>query len=157
ATHGLFNGYSYLEIDAFFAQLAQAKVIQPGSGYYQSICVYAPDWTMYGGHDSTSDPLPPRDKFHETDRLFWVGANPTMADDGTLKTPTPAVSTFIPARSSIIAKPFVTRFNTGEGSFFAVSGQRVANREWNHLSSQDRLPMWFLPTSRSETTVSVDY
>jgi endo-beta-N-acetylglucosaminidase D len=157
STHGLCNGYNYLDIDAFFAQLAQAKMTPPDSGYYQSICVYAPDWTMYGGHDSTSDPLPTRDKFHETNRLFWVGANPTIAADGTLKTTTPAVSNFIPARSSIVAKPFVTRFNTGEGSFFAVSGQHVANREWNHLSSQDRLPTWLVPVSGSETTVSADY
>jgi mannosyl-glycoprotein endo-beta-N-acetylglucosaminidase len=153
----LCNGSACLDMSGFIGQLAQARMTGPTAGYYQSLGVYAPGWTMYGGQNSTSAPLPPRDQFHATDRLFWVGANPRIAPDGTLQTSTRALSNYIPARTSIIAKPFVTRFNTGEGSSFWLAGQRAVNREWNHLSSQDRLPTWLVPINQPAPAVTADY
>lgn len=150
----LCNGFGCLNITKFFALLAQARMPGTDDDYYQSIGIYGPDWTMYAGHEKNTDPLPSRGAFHTTDRLFWVGSDPILAHDGTLKTSRPAVSNFIPARTTLVAKPFVTRFNTGEGDFFAVSGRYLAAREWNHLTSQDRLPTHLLPIEDSATTVA---
>ena len=131
--------------------------MSPGPGYYQSLGIFGPAWTMYGGHEKNTDPLPTRDQFHNTDRLFWVGDNPTFTEGGTLETTGPAVSNFLPARSSIVAAPFVTRFNTGEGSFFAVDGQRVADSEWNLLGCQDRLPTWLVPIKGPAAALTAGY
>lgn len=154
---GLFNGHAWLDAKGLFAQLGQAVNAQGDPRYYQSLGIYAPDWTMYGGLDSTSAPLPSREQFHTTDRLFWVGNNPRVTARGTLQTDQPAVSNFIRARSTVTMLPFVTRFNTGEGSFFAIDGNLITVGEWNHLSCQDLLPTWLIPTLGPANRVLADF
>ena len=136
----LFNGYSHLDVQGCFDLLGQART-EPPTDYYQSLALYAPDWTMYGGHDATSDPLPDRETFHETDRKFWVG-------DGS----GPAVSNFVDPRSSAVSMPFITRFNTGEGSVFSIFGMPMAG-EWCHLGCQERLPTWLDRVTGSRAVV----
>ena len=154
--NALYNGYDYLDVERCFKQLGQARQPDRPAQYYQSLGIYAPDWTMYGGHDFTSDALPARETFHETDRKFWVGDNPSVTSDGLLQTAQPAVSNYIRPRSSIVALPFVTRFNTGEGSFFSISGQRLASAEWCHLGCQDRLPTWCCSAGGAPGTVQAN-
>jgi endo-beta-N-acetylglucosaminidase D len=155
----LFNGYAYLDVEGFFKQLGQARQSNTPPKYYQSLGIYAPGWTMYGGHNSTSDPLPSRDQFHETDRKFWVGDGASVTPDGVILTSQAAVANFIEPRSSIVTLPFVIRFNTGEGSFFSVFGQRLAADEWCHLGCQDRLPTWCCPVAGAPGNVdaSISY
>jgi endo-beta-N-acetylglucosaminidase D len=62
--NGLYNGYAWLDVKGFFAQLGQALNARGNPQYYQSLGIYAPDWTMYGGLSSTSAPLPSRDLDH---------------------------------------------------------------------------------------------
>ena len=49
---------------------------------------------------------------------------------------------YIQPRTVIVSTPFVTDFNTGEGSFFNLAGFNVARNPWNNLSVQSILPTW---------------
>ena len=157
-TGRLSNGKDWLDVDSLFAVLRQAqmKPTPAPDDYYQSVGLYAPDWTIYGGSEHVTDPLPDRDTFHKTDRIFWVGEAPRLTPQRTVATEVSTVARYLEPRTSVLAKPFVTHFNTGEGSVFVVDGQAVATRDWNHLGCQDRLPTWLLPMGPSEG-MTADY
>lgn len=56
------------------------------------------------------------------------------------------MSTFMTARSALSwdlsDEPFVTHFNIGNGTFFALDGTQVSDREWYNIGLQDYLPTW---------------
>jgi hypothetical protein len=47
----------------------------------------------------------------------------------------------VKVRPAIAGVPFVTRFNSGEGSTFSAQGAEVRDNSWNLLSAQDALPV----------------
>ena len=47
-----------------------------------------------------------------------------------------------PANSPLATLPWVTNFNTGQGTFYAMDGEIVSAEPWNNLSLQDVLPTW---------------
>ncbi len=146
---GLFNGTRCLDLEALFANLHS---IDPAggtpNGAYQSLSIYAPNWTMFGGLANTTDPLPPRSVFQATDAGLWIGTGGVgsggyvlSGGECALRRPNVnAVAPMIEPRSPITSVPFVTRFNTGEGDAFTIRGRSPTNDDWNLLAAQDVLP-----------------
>jgi hypothetical protein len=155
--NGLYNGCVYLDLTLFFKQLALAKMAPPATGYYQSLGIYAPDWTMYGGlHENPQRcKLPTRDVFQRTERLFWQGM--AIGADGKLVTSSPCVADSMQPRTTLVAPTLLTRFNTGQGSSFFLRGKNAAARAWNYLSGQDLLPTWIAQSGSPQPTVTADY
>lgn len=152
----LSNGCAWLDIKAFFNEIGLVKTTLPGVNFYQSIGIYAPDWTMYGGvAENKACKLPARDLFQRTEALLWVGK--AFDENGKPVTSSPCVADYIEPRSVISTAPFLTRFNTGQGSFFNVFSRPVATREWNYLSGQDLLPTSLSQAAPGDPGVSADY
>jgi endo-beta-N-acetylglucosaminidase D len=152
----LYNGCAWLDVKGFFDRIGMVRMNPPASSFYQSIGIYAPDWTMYGGvSENKQCQLPKRDVFQRTERLLWVGK--AIGENGQPVTSSPCVADFITPRSVISTPPFLTRFNTGQGSFYNVSGKRVANKEWNYLSGQDLLPTWMSQLAPGDPGIVADY
>ncbi|HUQ72914.1 MAG TPA: hypothetical protein VM165_25520, partial [Planctomycetaceae bacterium] len=154
-TGALFNGARYLDVRGLFSQLAKAKMPSPSTDYYQSISIFAPDWTMYGGIHESKVPMPDRAAFQRIERLFWTGK--AVGPDGKPVISNPCVADFIPPRTTLMAPPFVTRFNTGQGWCFVVNGERWAISDWNYLSTQDLLPTSLAPAGAPPPPVVADY
>jgi len=137
----LWNGQRCLNRKALFAN--QGSSIAPNGGRYQAPSLYAPNWTMFGGLEHTTQKLPGRSTFEKTDAALWRG--PGFVDRGQRCVPTDrsanAVSSQAKPRAQIAGLPFVTRFDTGEGSLFAAQGAVVRSHGWNLLSAQDPLPV----------------
>lgn len=152
---GLFNGARYLDIQGLFSQLAKARMPPPSTDYYQSISIFAPDWTMYGGIQESNVPMPDRALFQRIERLLWTGR--AIGPDGKPMISNPCVADFIPPRTTLVAPPFVTRFNTGQGWCFVVNGERFAISDWNYLSTQDLLPTSLTPGDVPPPPVVADY
>jgi mannosyl-glycoprotein endo-beta-N-acetylglucosaminidase len=70
-----------------------------------------------------------------------VGANrdPSYTDTAH---PWKGMAHYVVDKSVINDLPFVTNFNTGQGSIFAIDGQASRVGEWQNLSLQDILPTW---------------
>ncbi len=155
--NGLYNGCVYLDVTGFFNQLALARMASPPSGYYQSLSIFAPDWTMYGGiyENPQRCKLPPRDLFQRTERLFWQGT--AIGADGKPVTSSPCVADFIQPRTTLIQPTLLTRFNTGLGSSFFLRGKSAVARAWNYLSGQDLLPTWIAQSGPPQSGVTADY
>lgn len=100
------------------------------------------------------------DFVYRAEREFWSG--PT-GDPSDLAGPDDKLGAahFFTERSVIGALPFVTRFNTGGGSIFALEGEDVsAHGDWFNIGVQDLLPTWQwwrLPLAESGTLASVDF
>jgi endo-beta-N-acetylglucosaminidase D len=147
--------------------------------YYTGIGVYAPDFTLFKGHASNQETLPPAMQFQRIDQAFWTG---TGYDVGTTKpvyepgdlTPVPqdeagdslaAIQTTVDSkvittvvttpRSAVDATPFLTDFNTGEGTFYNWLGAAVAKNAWNNLANQSILPTNLAAVSQAGAPQSV--
>ncbi len=142
-----------------------AGVDVEGSGYSAT-----PDWEaifpagqahrlslgFYGGqwmHNSASD----LNDFHAREIRFWSGANGNPANTATTNS-WKGISNYIPAKSAITTKPFVTNFNRGQGSRYLIDGQLLKNGPWNNLSLQDVLPTWrwIVESTGTKLTPSLD-
>lgn len=49
---------------------------------------------------------------------------------------------FLEPRTVICSVPFVSDFNTGQGTFYHIEGALAASNPWNNLSIQSVLPTW---------------
>ncbi|MGA8276734.1 MAG: hypothetical protein WB784_00835 [Rhodanobacteraceae bacterium] len=108
-------------------------VFPEGQPHRTSIGFYRPEWT-YNSSSSTSD-------FYTRDNHFWVGPNHDPSNT-TTSAAWKGIANYIPATTPISALPFVTNFNTGQGSRYAIDGVTLATSEWNNLGLQDILPTW---------------
>jgi endo-beta-N-acetylglucosaminidase D len=125
-------------------------ISDPNLDYLTGIGVYAPDFTMYWCLNSTDAKLPDMMTFQNNDQAFWAGTTdyinykPDCDKPGQRVTPKPnqSMAHYIQPRTVIVATPFVTDFNTGEGSFFNLAGANAARNPWNNLSVQSILPTW---------------
>ena len=137
----LWNGQKCLDLAKLIAN--QGSSLMPNGGRYQAPSLFAPGWTMFGGLDKTTDKLPSRKKFDQSDAALWRG--PGFVDRHGRCEPANrsanAVSAQVRARPQIAQVPFVTRFGTGEGSRFSAQGSVVHRGGWNLLSAQDALPV----------------
>ncbi|MET8541058.1 discoidin domain-containing protein [Kitasatospora sp. NPDC004799] len=127
-----------------------AGLFPPGQPHTTSLGLYRPEWTWKSATD--------RADFYAKDARYWVGANndPSRTD---LSSSWPGLAGYVAESSPIIAKPFVTTFDTGQGDFYNAAGTRVATGGWNNLSLQDVPPTyrWVVESSGSRLTPSVDF
>jgi len=137
----LWNGQRCLDRKTLFAN--QGSSLAPKGGRYQAPSLYGPAWTMFGGLSKTTDQLPSRRRFEQTDAALWRG--PGFVDRRGRCVPADrsanAVSSMVAVRPAIGQLPFVTRFDTGEGFSFSAQGALVHTGGWNLLSAQDPLPV----------------
>ena len=155
----LFNGRMCLDIATLFANLGSARAPTDPPAFFQSLALYAPDWTMYAGLNENTDPRAPRDVFHAVDQLFWAGSGAYTVSGADCKLARPgrnAVSALVEPRSVLSRVPFFTRLNTGEGSDFIVEGGATGSGSWNLLGAQDALPMEAC-SEGSTLTADIDY
>ncbi len=136
------------------------KLIQNATeGYLTGIGVYAPAFTMYWCLQSNDQELPDVMTFQNNDQAFWAGTTDyinyqtSCSEQGTTVTPQAdqCMAYYIEPRTVILTTPFVTDFNTGEGTFFNIYGATAAENPWNNLSIQSLLPTWRYSQSGSAT------
>jgi mannosyl-glycoprotein endo-beta-N-acetylglucosaminidase len=140
----LFNGRKCNDIGQLFANLGSARATADPPGFFQSLALYAPAWTMFAGLNESTDPRSPRDVFQAVDEQLWLGDGGYRQVEGRCELAQPdqnSVSSLVAPRSVLTEVPFVTRFNTGEGDRFVVEGAETAAGSWNMLGAQDALPM----------------
>jgi mannosyl-glycoprotein endo-beta-N-acetylglucosaminidase len=105
---------------------------------------------MFWCLESNDQQLPDVMTFQNNDQAFWAGTTnyinykSTCEDQGVTVTPNAdqCMAHYIKPRTVILNTPFVTDFNTGEGTFFNIDGARAATNPWNNLSIQSLLPTW---------------
>lgn len=88
----------------------------------------------------------------------WVGP----AGDPRVTTPNVSwqgVATSIAERTTITSTPFMTTFNTGHGTMYAVDGVRYPIGVWHNMSLQDVLPTyrWCVDSGGSRLNVGLDF
>jgi hypothetical protein len=157
----VWNGVRCNDVEELFENLGSARASTEPPGYFQSLALYAPAWTEFAGHNQTTAPRPERPLFQEADERFWsgVGGYRLTGNSCTLAAPRQnSVSSLLAPRSSLTHVPFSTRFDTGEGTGFAVAGEQVVGKEkeWNFLATQDALPNEFCSES-GDLNASIDY
>ena len=143
-------------------------LLEANGDYLTGIGVYAPAFTMYWCLQTKDQQLPDVMTFQNNDQAFWAGTTnylnykPTCGGQGTTVTPQDdqCMAYYIEPRTVILTTPFVSDFNTGEGSFFNIDGARAATNPWNNLSIQSLLPTWRYSqsvTSNFDIVLSYDF
>jgi endo-beta-N-acetylglucosaminidase D len=139
----LFNGRDCNDVALLFANQRSARAPTDPPAFFQSLALFAPDWTMYAGLNQTTDPRSPRDDFQAVEDRFWTGTGAYRLSEGRCELARPgqnSVSALVRPRSVVTRVPFFTRFNTGEGSDFFVAGRAAGTGSWNLLGVQDPVP-----------------
>jgi endo-beta-N-acetylglucosaminidase D len=146
---------------SFFTALALVDVpTGPPPGYYTGLGCYAPDWVMYHGIDLSTQKLPARQTFHFNDRAFWAGTTKFFLDwpnpgENPIE-PDQCIAHYVKERSVIRSAPFATWFNSGEGDFYNIRGERKSTGPWNNLSDQSLLPTWRFNFSGGTSDSTID-
>ncbi len=75
---------------------------------------------------------------------YWVGTEEGAVDQDRASQAWSGIANYIPARTHIDAKPFVTNFNSGYGIRRNIKGvdKGVTGQKWVHQGIQDVLPTW---------------
>lgn len=157
----VWNGFRCNHVKVLFENLGSARAATEPPGYFQSLSLFAPAWTEFAGHNQTTARRPRRPVFQAADERFWsgVGGYRLTGNSCTLATQRQSsVSSLLAPRSSLTRIPFSTRFDTGEGTGFAVAGEPVVGKEkeWNFLAAQDTLPSGFCSES-GDLSAGIDY
>ncbi len=113
-----------------------------------SLALYETDWTLRLASDM--------DDFQSRESRLWSGPNHDPSNTETSQN-WRGISHYIPAVSPVTELPFVTHFNRGYGSRFAVDGNVVRDGPWNNLSLQDVLPAWRWIVDTEEADISIDF
>ncbi|MEO5913180.1 MAG: autotransporter-associated beta strand repeat-containing protein [Luteolibacter sp.] len=116
------------------------RVFPEGQAHRVSLGIYRPEWTFnYASNSDPSDAI-------KREIRYWCGpaSDPAITVNHAAY-PTaswPGIAHYIPANSPVMAKPFVTHFNLGQGTQAAVNGTISTSGPWTNLSTQDVLPTW---------------
>ena len=115
-----------------------------------SVGLFNPNWTFSNSPDKNNIPL-----FYQREENFWLGANSSPCSIPS--SGWPGFAKYYNEKSVISSWPFITRFNTGQGTDgFWVGGNKLSASPWNNLSAQDVLPTWRWVAKSSGTPLSVD-
>jgi len=121
-----------------------------GAPHVASLGLYRPEWTFTSSSSVAN--------FYTRDNRMWVGANGDPSNT-TTTSQWKGIANYIPATSPISTLPFVTNFNTGQGSLYAIDGSSLSASPWNNLSLQDVLPTWrwIVRSTGSKLVPSMDW
>ena len=122
-----------VESNGYNTSVLWNAVFPEGAPHVTSIGFYRPEWT----HNSSASNA----DFYARDNRFWIGPNGDPSNT-TSSSNWKGVAHYIPANSPLATLPWVTSFNTGQGTFYAMDGEIVSAEPWNNLSLQDVLPTW---------------
>lgn len=129
-------------------------IVPRDKAHVVSVGFYRPEWTR---SHLPADGRGPGD-FHAADDRFWSGRSldPSRPDD-TDSWLAPAVS--VADRSTVVAVPFASVFNTGHGLRWYEDGEVTSDAPWNQLGLQDRLPSrrWVVHTDGQRPRVNFDF
>ena len=128
-----FDLYAGVDVEAngYNTSVSWSALFPEGQAHVTSLGFYRPEWTR-NSSSSVAD-------FYARDNSFWAGWNRDPSNTATTNA-WKGVAHYVPAKSPVNRLPFVTGFNTGHGSRYAVNGVTVRSGEWNNLSVQDVLP-----------------
>lgn len=75
---------------------------------------------------------------------YWVGTEDGAVDEDRVGQAWSGIANYIPSRTHIDAKPFVTNFNSGYGIRRNIKGvdKGISGQKWVHQGIQDVLPTW---------------
>jgi endo-beta-N-acetylglucosaminidase D len=153
----IWNGVHCLYAKQLFENLGNARM-PSRTDYYQSLALYAPGWTAFGGRSGPSDRPPDRPVFQAADDQLWKGVGGYRLSGKGCELVTPvqySVSSLLAPRPTLTAVPFLTNFDAGEGDRFWVGGKAVGG-EWNLLSAQDPAPTESC-NEGGDLTAAIDY
>ena len=138
------------EANGYNTSVSWSSVFPDGQPHVTGLGLYRPEWTW---KSSTS-----RADFYSRDARYWVGANGDPSNTSTTST-WKGLATYVAESTAVTTKPFVTSFNSGQGDFYAVKGERLGTTGWNNLSLQDIPPTyrWVVQSSGSKLTPAVDF
>jgi len=147
-----FELYSGIDTEAngYNSGVNWGAVFPAGQPHVTSLGIYRPEWTW---KSSTS-----RGDFHARDSRYWVGANGDPSNTTTTSA-WKGLATYVAESTPVIAKPFITSFNAGQGDLYAVGGAKVRTGGWNNLSVQDVPPTyrWVVQSSGAKLQPSIDF
>lgn len=137
------NGYNTgVNWNAIFPAVNRPKV---------SVGLFCPSWTFHSSPDKNNVPL-----FYQREEAFWVGANNSPCN--VPASGWPGLSKYYIEKSVINSWPFITNFNTGQGTNgFWINGTLLSTKPWHNLSTQDILPTWRWASQSSGTPLSVGW
>jgi len=138
------------EANGYNTSVGWASVFPDGQRHVTGLGLYRPEWTW---KSSTS-----RADFYSRDARYWVGANSDPSNTSTTSS-WKGLANYVAESTAITAKPFVTSFNSGQGDFYAIGGERLGTSGWNNLSLQDVPPTyrWVVQSSGTKLTPSIDF
>jgi endo-beta-N-acetylglucosaminidase D len=147
-----YDVYAGVDVEGggYNASVNWGGVFPEGSAHTLSLGFYRPDW-CYNYASGPTD-------FYARENRFWVG--PFGDPSNTSSTNAWAgIAHYIAAKTPVTKLPFVTSFNTGQGSRYAIGGQTLMTGNWNNLSVQDVLPTWrwLVQSSGTKLTPSLDW
>ncbi|MCG8579712.1 MAG: discoidin domain-containing protein [Bacteroidales bacterium] len=75
---------------------------------------------------------------------YWVGTEEGKVDEDRASQAWSGIANYIPSRTHIQSKPFITNFNSGYGNRRNIKGsdKGLTGQKWVHQGIQDVLPTW---------------
>jgi endo-beta-N-acetylglucosaminidase D len=149
--------------DDYLGILQTSSKVSPPH-YYTGLGIYGPDLTLLCCNlQNDRQTLPSTMQFQRIDQAFWTGTGWDASKIETKPIYEPKQLDRIPQneawkslavtigtpRSVVNSTPFVTDFNTGEGTFYNWLGAPVAKNAWNNLTNQSILPTNLAAVSQS--------
>jgi endo-beta-N-acetylglucosaminidase D len=128
----LFAGVD-VEANGYGTSVNWDAVFPEGQPHRTSLGFYRPEWCF----NSSSGPV----DFYQRENRFWVGANRDPSNTATSEA-WKGMAHYVVDKSPINALPFVTNFNTGQGTLYSIDGAVRRSGEWANPSLQDVLPTW---------------
>ncbi|WP_235207932.1 endo-beta-N-acetylglucosaminidase [Saccharicrinis fermentans] len=146
------NGYE-TEIGYTYPQGANFNVLFPeGESHAASLAFYVPSWTFSSAKNIYD--------FYQRESRFWVGEKGNPAKTETSHN-WKGVAYYVPAKTAVTKKPFVTNFCTGHGEKYFRNGEDVTSvhwrNGWNNLSLQDIQPTWRWVVESEKLSIGYDF
>lgn len=138
-----------VEANGTSTRVTWENLFPKGGSPFASLGIYRPDWAF-----KTTDNMK---DFYDREQQFWVGD----AGDPSKTSENPdswkGMAHYFSEATVINQTPFVTNFNTGSGTFFAIDGEVKSDKAWNNRSLQDILPTWRWLVESNGEALKVDF
>ena len=158
------NNLGRSEFDLYAGALLEANGIAAGSGqllnsfvgpggnHRSSLGLFRPDNAPWEAATASADF--DIQAMIEEDQKTYVGST---GDPSNTATPVPGtnwrgIANYVAAKSPLVRDTFVTNFNFGLGTQYAIDGQVSSIGDWNNIGLQDVLPTWRWIVSTDDPT-----